>query len=92
MKINDVSRLAQMQSYQKTARQQNAASGSAARTARDGVSISPEAMQMARDISSEVNTDRAERIQSVKAAIQNGTYDVEPSAVAQKLMQAYGEF
>jgi flagellar biosynthesis anti-sigma factor FlgM len=91
VKINDVSRLAHLQSYQKTVRQQSAQSAGLSATARDGVSISPEALQMARELHGEEGPERAERIASVKAAIQNGTYQVEPSAVARKLMQAYGD-
>ncbi|MGZ4033032.1 MAG: flagellar biosynthesis anti-sigma factor FlgM [Tumebacillaceae bacterium] len=92
MKINDVSRMAQMQSYQKAARQQNAQGAGAYRTASDGVSISPEALQMARELhGEEMSPERADRIASVKQAIQNGTYQVEPDAVVRKMLAAYGE-
>ena len=91
MKINDVSRMAQMQSYQKAARQQNAQGAGAHRSASDGVSISPEALQMARELHGEEGPERAERMATVKQAIQNGTYQVEPDAVVRKMLAAYGE-
>lgn len=90
MKIQDTNRVAQIATYQQNGRLQREGLGRAPQAQRDGVTISPEAMQMAR-VSQETDVQRAERIDSVKQAIQSGTYSVPSDAVARKLLEAYGE-
>jgi flagellar biosynthesis anti-sigma factor FlgM len=91
MKINDFARLSGLQAYQGAGRTKGKpASPQTADVPRDGVSISQEAFELARE--SQVDPSRAERISDVKKAIANGAYRVEASAVVRKMLEAYGEF
>jgi flagellar biosynthesis anti-sigma factor FlgM len=90
MKINDSSRINQaMSSYQKSHKireQKDGAKG--AEPSRDDVTISPEALQRARELQ---GADRHVRIQEVKRSIADGTYRVPSDAVVRKMLEAYGE-
>jgi negative regulator of flagellin synthesis FlgM len=90
MKINDSNRLHQIRAYQQANRiKEQQGPAQAAESQRDEVSISKEALSMAQGIGTDNSVERAERIASVKQAIQNGTYQVESKAVAEKLLNEY---
>jgi flagellar biosynthesis anti-sigma factor FlgM len=90
MKIQDAGRLAQLSIYQQNGRLQRVAPSRTQEAQRDGVTISQEALRMAR-VSQEQDAQRAERLNTVKQMIQNGTYSVPADFVARKLLEAYGE-
>ncbi|PWK16190.1 flagellar biosynthesis anti-sigma factor FlgM [Tumebacillus permanentifrigoris] len=93
MKINDSNRISQVQKYQQANRLTDKDPATAASTYAklDGVSISPQALEKARDLSQSEGSEHAERIADVKRQIQEGTYHVETNAVVRKMLEAYGE-
>jgi len=94
MKINEPNRMSQlMATYQKNAQRVKSTEGAVkpAGFQSDGVSLSPEALSMAREWQSE-STDRAVHLAAVKERIQGGTYQVETSLVVKKMRAAYGDF
>jgi negative regulator of flagellin synthesis FlgM len=89
MKVNDPSNVYRLQAYRNAERVRGMKqAGSAHDGLRDGVTISPAAMEMARG-SQEDAECRAERLDAVKASIQNGTYRVDLRKVAEKLYESF---
>jgi negative regulator of flagellin synthesis FlgM len=93
MKINDNNRISQVQKYQQAHRQsdKDKAAGASMPAKHDGVSISPEALEKARELSQSDGADHAERVAEVKRQLQDGSYHVETNAVVRKMLEAYGE-
>lgn len=94
MKINDTNRLSQVQKYQQAYRASEKDANASASTfaKQDGVSISSEALEMAREVSQSDGAERAQRMEEVKRQLQDGSYQVETNAVVRKMLEAYGEF
>ncbi|MNW26085.1 anti-sigma28 factor FlgM [compost metagenome] len=82
MKINETNRINAINPYQRnqeTGRQEEQKKS----RRKDEVSFSPEAMEM---LQRSNDTDRAERIKELKAQVSSGTYHVDASKIANKLL------
>lgn len=83
MKINDTQRIGEVRAYQKQSGQpiERAVRG----RQKDEVRISPEAMELLAS-SKLYDTERAARIEALKQSVSTGTYHVEASRIAEKLL------
>ncbi|ASS73930.1 flagellar biosynthesis anti-sigma factor FlgM [Tumebacillus algifaecis] len=86
MKINDTAHIFRLQAYQSAERAREEKGVGQASGARDGVSISSEALEMSREEDSAL---RSERFEAVKESVQNGTYQVDLQKVAAKLYESF---
>lgn len=87
MKINDTQRINAVNPYQRTA-EAKAATGEKKAGRKDEATFSPEAMEMlkANATQASANTERAQKIQSLKEQVAAGTYKVDAGALADKLL------
>lgn len=89
MKINEPSRIAAMNPYQRTQEtQRTEETKKAAR--KDEVTISTEAMDMLKAANKPADSDRAARIQDLKQQVAAGTYSVDANKIAEKLLPYLG--
>lgn len=95
MKINEHGRIHSLQSYQKNNVSGKANKGAQA-AGRDEITISSEALEMARGNSSTVNVEqraaRDQYIEQIKQSVQNGIYEVDVHKIAEKVVKnLFGE-
>ena len=92
MKIHDAGRISQLlNTYGNNGRVRDGqGSATAPASQRDGVSISREALDMARGM--QEAPERAAHLAALKQEIQSGTYHVEAGDVVRKMLAAYGEY
>ena len=91
MKINESGRVGAVQSYQRnleTHRQEDTKKSQR----KDEVAISAEAMEMLQAQGRTQETDRAKRIQELKAQVAAGTYQVDADKLADKLLPHFKQF
>ena len=79
MKINETGRIGAINSYQRNVESGNQAELKKSRR-KDEVSISPEAIKMLQE------PERIQRIQELKSQVSSGTYQVDSSKLADKLL------
>ncbi|KQY92056.1 flagellar biosynthesis anti-sigma factor FlgM [Paenibacillus sp. Root52] len=85
MKINEPSRIGAINSYQRNVESNQQADAKKSRR-KDEVSISPEAMKMLEEQGRTQDVGRLERIQELKEQVSSGTYQVDSSKLADKLL------
>ncbi|WP_018132177.1 flagellar biosynthesis anti-sigma factor FlgM [Effusibacillus pohliae] len=88
MKINGDGRIHPLQPYQRNSGLVKAGQAGARGSSRDELSISLEALQMAQSgppIDPQQRTEHAEKVQRIKQAVQNGTYEIDARKVADKI-------
>jgi negative regulator of flagellin synthesis FlgM len=86
MKINDIGRIGAVNAYQKANKVKEA---NKAELKRDELQISKAAQQMLKVQQNDVLNPavRSEKVESIKAQIENGTYQVDAKAVAEKMLK-----
>lgn len=86
MKINDIGRINAVNAYQKTNRVK---STNKTEQKRDDLQISKAAQEMLKVQKVDVlnAADRAEKVKSIKAQIENGTYNVDAKDIAEKMLK-----
>lgn len=88
MKIFDNGRVNPLQSYQKNNVSLKSEKGKTA-AGRDEVSISSEALEMMREGVSSANGEqslaREQKVEQIKVSVQNGTYEIDPRKIADKI-------
>ncbi|WP_458124303.1 flagellar biosynthesis anti-sigma factor FlgM [Paenibacillus sp. Z3-2] len=90
MKINEPSRIGAINSYQRNVENQQADAKKSRR--KDEVSISPEAMKMLEEQSRTQDAGRIQRLQELKEQVSSGTYQVDSSKLADKLLPYFKSF
>jgi negative regulator of flagellin synthesis FlgM len=89
MKIHDNGRVNSLQAYQKTNASVKAGKQTGKSGGRDEVSISSEALEMARGghltMTDEQRVAREHRIAELKQSVQSGTYEIDAKKVADKI-------
>lgn len=85
MKINDVGRLGSIPSYKRQIENQRLTDAKRSNR-KDELSISPEAMEMLKSKEQAAGTDKAQRIQELKAQVASGTYQVDAGKIAEKMV------
>ncbi|WP_145406953.1 flagellar biosynthesis anti-sigma factor FlgM [Paenibacillus xylanexedens] len=85
MKINETGRIGAINSYQRNVESGNQAEVKKSRR-KDEVSISPEAIKMLQEQGRTQDAERMQRIQELKNQVNSGTYQVDSSKLADKLM------
>lgn len=83
MNINNINRMGAANPYQKAQEQKGQAKQGAASSRKDEVSISAQAKQLA----ATEGGARAEKVEQLKTAVQQGTYHVETKALAEKILK-----
>ncbi|GAB1157990.1 hypothetical protein YWY31_40150 [Paenibacillus illinoisensis] len=91
MKINEPNRIGAINSYQRNIESNQQADAKKSRR-KDEVSISPEAMKMLEDQSRTQDAARIQRIQELKEQVSSGTYQVDSSKLADKLLPYFKSF
>lgn len=85
MKINETGRIGAINSYQRNVESGNQAELKKSRR-KDEVSISPEAIKMLQEQERTQDPERIQRIQELKSQVSSGTYQVDSSKLADKLL------
>lgn len=85
MKINEPSRIGAINSYQRNVESNQQTDAKKSRR-KDEVSISPEAMKMLEEQGRTQDAGRIQRIQELKEQVSSGTYQVDSSKLADKLL------
>lgn len=91
MKINEPSRIGAINSYQRNVESNQQADTKKSRR-KDEVSISPEAMKMLEEQGRTQDAGRIQRIQELKEQVSSGTYQVDSSKLADKLLPYFKSF
>jgi len=91
MKINEPSRIGAINSYQRNVESNQQAETKKSRR-KDEVSISPEAMKMLEEQGRTQDAGRLQRIQELKEQVSSGTYQVDSSKLADKLLPYFKSF
>lgn len=90
MKINENGRISPLQAYQKNNISAKTSKG-ATSAGRDEVTISSEALEMARGGASSVNAEqraaREQKVEQIKQAVQNGTYEIDAQKIADTIIK-----
>ncbi|MEJ8302695.1 flagellar biosynthesis anti-sigma factor FlgM [Saccharibacillus sacchari] len=89
MKINEPSRIAAVNPYQRTQETQRTEETKKA-VRKDEVTISTEAMDMLKAANKPADSERAARIQDLKQQVAAGTYSVDANKIAEKLLPYLG--
>lgn len=84
MKINDLGRVSNVNPYKKT-QETSKVSGEGKLRSKDEVQISSEAKALLE--SQKTDLHREEKIDALRRAVQDGTYNVDARQIAQKLLQ-----
>ncbi|MFC4768257.1 flagellar biosynthesis anti-sigma factor FlgM [Effusibacillus consociatus] len=89
MKIDNNGRINSIQSYQKNNSTPKTGSVNTNRSGRDEVSISSEALEMAQgglmQTDARQRAEHREKLEQIKQSVKNGTYEIDPGKVAEKI-------
>lgn len=91
MKINESGRVNGINSYQRNIESREMQHIDKKKRRKDEVSISPEAMELSAQ-SKVQDPERAEKIQRLKEAVANGTYEVPVDRLADKLLPYFQSY
>jgi len=89
MKINDSQRLASLQAYRTGTQPKDAARGvkGSGVVRKDDVQISFAAKELLQEAQAGQQTDRAQKLEQLRAAVENGSYKVDAEKIAEKLLK-----